>query len=165
MLNTTLSLLTTGLFIMPFWGNCQTVLNAGGQTAIVGAFTLTYSIGEPVTETESVDIYALTQGFLQPEMAGTIVGAFTAGAQALEVNIFPNPASNFVFLTTDVAIRQPVFIQWFAADGRRVMTDQMEPGDSQICMNTQDMSAGAYQLCLSSEDSNSVFCFSVLVQK
>lgn len=59
--------------------------------------SLTFAVGEVVSETFSTNNLYLTQGFLQSYTAPTAVRN-EAITNAFDINLYPNPASQFIYL-------------------------------------------------------------------
>jgi hypothetical protein len=76
----------------------------GGSGQTTTGFTISYSVGEPITTTLSTATTKLTQGFLQPETR-IRTGIFIQNTpNECAFSIFPNPAIERVF-TDDLANR------------------------------------------------------------
>lgn len=73
----------------------QEVVASGGGTATGENVSISYTIGETVTETFSNDDYILTQGFQQ---AIEVKSVGIVNTPSIEVNVFPNPAASEVFI-------------------------------------------------------------------
>jgi len=73
-----------------------TVICSAGETFTNGAITLTFSIGEPATETLSEGNITLTQGFLQG-LSGKI-GIKENASKEQQFTLYPNPVSEILYL-------------------------------------------------------------------
>lgn len=72
----------------------QEVISSGGETQTAAGTEVSWTIGEPVTETVSAATIVLTQGFQQ---SGLVVTAVSDPVSAeFDVQVFPNPTSEFV---------------------------------------------------------------------
>jgi len=93
-----LSFTTIAIFLFTLLSNAQTAELSLISTA-GGVFTsknesLTFTVGEIVTETFSSNDLIITQGFLQP-YSKPGVGLPQETESQFSINIYPNPASNF----------------------------------------------------------------------
>jgi hypothetical protein len=82
----------------------QVVNSTGGSGQTNGGFSISYSVGEPITTTLSTATTKLTQGFLQPETRIRTGILFQNSADKCAFSIFPNPTVERVF-TDDLANR------------------------------------------------------------
>lgn len=74
-----------------------------------------------------------------------------------EINLFPNPASNFTNLTFEIKQKTPVTIEVFSLTGQKMFEIQQgkvfEPSLQQIELNITDLASGIYFVSLSTKDS------------
>ena len=76
------------------------VIASGGDFFVSPAGSLSWTLGEPVVETisNSAIQLILTQGFQQPVEIDTTVGIGDIGLSNVFVNLYPNPASDYIYL-------------------------------------------------------------------
>ena len=74
----------------------QTVIGSGGSDNS----QLSWTIGEPVASTISDGNVTLTQGFQQPTFVITNVS--TVPVYGVEVSLYPNPATNYVVIKSNI---------------------------------------------------------------
>ena len=106
-----------------FFGHAgaQILIGSGGDAYTTTTNHVVLSIGETFIPTETASSNVLTYGFNQP-IPGTI-GILESGA--IEVEVYPNPTSNFVRITTvfDESIRATLW----SMDGRLIQELTIDP--------------------------------------
>ena len=93
------SLFLLSFSLISFYGAAQslqpTVIASDGGYSVVTGGSLSWTIGEPISETYSVVGNFLTQGFQQPSVL--LVGT-TDPTEIPNLFVFPNPAYNQLFI-------------------------------------------------------------------
>ena len=79
-----------------FTANGQSIINdvigsAGMHSMNAGGIQLSWTIGEPITETTSNPTWILTQGFHQSWQSQGTIGQSPYESSQLTVNVYPNP--------------------------------------------------------------------------
>lgn len=120
------------------------VAGSGGYFSNSSA-SLSWTLGEVVTETVTDGQNILTQGFQQPEILITQVGA-NDSANALSV--YPNPSSDFINITFQQPVQGAVLIELFSMDGQLVYSsEEFSAGAGGIfTVNMRDFASGIYML-------------------
>jgi hypothetical protein len=133
------------------------VATTGGFDSNVSG-TLSWTLGEPVTETVADGQSILTQGFQQPELQITAV---TAVESDVTLNVFPNPASEMIHLSFSNQGQSHAFVELFTTEGRLVYSELavLNGGDTQLSIDVQHLAAGMYMLkiTLSGETAPRIF--------
>ena len=75
------------------------IISAGGHFGNNAGGTLSATLGESFTNTLTSQNLMLTQGFQQPMFV--ITGITTVGDQKLKVRVYPNPTSDYLYITSD----------------------------------------------------------------
>jgi hypothetical protein len=143
--------------------NAQTIKLTPQVIASQGAnfknndFEISYTIGELAavsTISNTQANFTLTQGFHQPDKFSVVIGiSEPEGLKA--VSLFPNPASDQVFLAIEAVSASTLLADLFDATGRKVIpTRQLIqiPGSQQFEFSVDGLAAGTYLLMLSSEN-------------
>ena len=93
-------LIVVSPFILKSQSISRSVIAAQGDFSFNSTGSLSWTIGEVITETESNFPHIITQGFQQPDsmMYTSIVELF----DDLEVTIFPNPTGDFLNIRTNL---------------------------------------------------------------
>lgn len=100
-----MKLLFSILVLMCIWNysaQAQTSVNAGGINAGGPGGSVAASVGQIVFQTESSPSYYLIQGVQQPYEVSVITSYGKYGGH-VTLNIFPNPTTRGVTLSTDIA--------------------------------------------------------------
>jgi len=134
-----------------------------------GNYALTYTIGASMT---GVNISNTGYSFVSGDMAAAVYsGRITVGIISLtdtkiKVNIFPNPASEFVNIQISDCTPNEFIIQLFDVQGRTVrLPYTSNPSDTgvDIQMNVQSLNYGVYNIRLIAKDnSNRVADFKIV---
>lgn len=104
---------------------------------------LSWTIGEPVTETATAGGNTLTQGFQQPELE--ISTALPESDPAWSAVVYPNPASALVRIDLSEAPQDATIIV-FSTNGAQVMSERMR--DKSQVLDVSRLAAGNYILDL-----------------
>jgi hypothetical protein len=72
----------------------QEVITSAGDFHSAGGYSVSWTIGEPVIETFTSGSTVLTQGFQQPILIS--VSIYENPELNFEINVFPNPTSDFL---------------------------------------------------------------------
>ncbi|MBC7864735.1 MAG: T9SS type A sorting domain-containing protein [Bacteroidia bacterium] len=117
--------------------------------------SLSWTLGEIVTETVGNGANTLTQGFQQPFLQNT-TGIINLSTQA--VSVFPNPVSDELFITLPKESEFSVFIIKDLS-GKEIHTEKIMPGFILQKVEMQNYTAGIYfiQILSSTGKSNSIF--------
>ncbi|SDL12258.1 Por secretion system C-terminal sorting domain-containing protein [Catalinimonas alkaloidigena] len=120
-----------------------TLLAPAGGVSTDGAFTLSWSVGEPVVETFSTPEITLTQGFHQ---ANLVISKVDRHPEAFQVQVFPNPTSDQVTLELAQKPGQYVVCKLLDVQGRTLLTERITQDQQQLDLRA--LSAGTYILML-----------------
>lgn len=141
------------LFLLAFFSlreiNAQslapTVIASDGGFAVVSSGTISWSLGETVTETFTSTNNFLTQGFQQPSGLN-LNGVGTASIPGL--NVYPNPATDVININLNAA--QGLYtIELFDLLGNKVSAiNVMNPGI--VSLPLSEFANGVYMLTVSS---------------
>ena len=120
--------------------NGQELLSCAGENGQNSSGSLTFAIGEIITETGSEGNQLLTQGYCQPppETANLSDLAFT------KLTISPNPFSNYVIVNGDLPV-QPIRFSLCSIDGQEVfISEELDALPCQLIF--PQLSEGSYLL-------------------
>ncbi|UPT67567.1 MAG: T9SS type A sorting domain-containing protein [Sphingobacteriales bacterium JAD_PAG50586_3] len=118
--------------------------------------------GEPVLETISGGNVLITQGFEQPEFK--TVGIISLPANAPQINLFPNPATNKVNIAFDLTNAGKLSFRMFDMAGRELagFTKGSQLGQQTETINLDGISQGLYMLNIVFEAADPTKSFSVV---
>jgi len=119
----------------------EVVATAGGSGATT-AVTVTWTIGETITESIVGSNVTLTQGFNQGDIIITAVR--DAEVNGLVLKLFPNPASDIVNITAETEGTDNLKFALFDIFGRKIREDKLVLPESQIPVS--DIKPGIYFL-------------------
>lgn len=130
------------LLISPSGLVAQEVIATDGDHFSNSGGSISYTIGEPVTETYTGTSTILTQGFQQSTLVVTAI--FEPGGINCEITAYPNPVSDFV--TVNVSDIETPGMQYLLYDlnGKLLMKEPVR--DSETFIPFDNVSAGEYIL-------------------
>ena len=110
-----------------------------------GGVTLSWTLGETVTETYSNPSNVITQGFQQPDVTVTKIEEANAG---INVVVFPNPSAGQLNVELTSVASRKMQLELVDINGRLVHTQEAEvpAGVQTLTMNIASITAGHYVL-------------------
>jgi hypothetical protein len=111
----------------------QEVISAAGDNSIVGDKQISWTIGEPVVETEMNGLYILTQGLHQGNLVVTVAREI-AGLD-FQVTAYPNPVSKYLKLDIDAPQLANFSYALFNAEGQLLQQAEVTQKVSTILMD------------------------------
>ena len=136
------------LFSLLLVNSCfaQELISTAGDFNQSTNYLVSWSIGEPVTETFHDNDYLLTQGFHQTKL--TITSVVENGISNVDFEVFPNPTSEIVKIKTE---KNEEEFEWIILDNKGVLIDKGTiKKETQISVNTYKQ--GIYFLNLQNEN-------------
>jgi len=123
-------------------------------------FSISWTLGETVTETIGTDDVILTQGFQQPSYEiGSAVPQYNDNR--FSIKAFPNPARNYLKIQVKGNENTDLNIEFFDAIGRKLINARMESGTAEMELNLTPYHPGMYFLKVSSPDGNPVRTYQI----
>lgn len=120
--------------------NAQEVISTGGDYFDNGTISLSWTIGEPVTETISNGSNILTQGFHQTKLS--VIGIYDISSDDISISVFPNPTQDYINLK--VGNNKDLSFQLFSFNGKLIQANKIFSKNTEIQMN--NLSASTYFL-------------------
>ena len=118
----------------------RAVMASGGDQTTSGLLGLSWTLGEPMTETYTASGLIVSQGFQQ----GGFVTAVHETKLPFEVEVFPNPTANAVYLTAPTT--QQLWAELADVDGRVILRQRLEPPVAQTPLSMAQLPSGTYFL-------------------
>jgi hypothetical protein len=142
--------LLTILFMLPvFLAGAQqiteSVISSGGESYSAQDYNLSWTVGETVIETFYADGLTLTQGFHQGSYTLTRIDENNNGK--FEVNVFPNPAVNYVNIETFGEPKE-MFASLYDMNGKVVRHQAFTT--NALSLNISDLKEATYLLVITS---------------
>ena len=147
-------ILVIGCCIISYIGFSQEVtpevMSSGGGYFEQANGSVSFTIGEIMTETFEQTSATITQGFQQSDLLSTEIEEDLY--VEFDVNVFPNPAGNL--LTIDFAENLEEDISYSLTDisGKTLQNGSIEKGSQNTQLNVQPLAAGVYFLKLSNAE-------------
>jgi len=137
-------LIIINTLVLGFYANAQEVVASGGGTAVGEDVTISYTIGETVTETFTNDDYILSQGFQQ----GIVINKVEiVNVPSIEVNVFPNPTANEVFIESSEYKNNP--FKLVSINGSIINSGTL---NEKTALDLSNIAKGSYILTVEDED-------------
>ena len=121
----------------------QEAVTAAGGSAKSGNLTVSWSIGEVMTETFVTPTFTLTQGVQQPQVKVEQVTS-SPELSVYKITAYPNPASDAVIVSVAEVAEHPLTLRVFDANGKLLQVKQIT--DSETRISIADFAAGMYML-------------------
>jgi len=113
--------------------DAQEVITSAGAYSSTGSGSLSWTIGEGVTETFSNSNYTLTQGFQQSRLTVTAIDEIAN--LSFVITAFPNPATDYIQLKVGTKDFQSMDYQLFDTSGKMIARKQLEECETEISLN------------------------------
>lgn len=129
--------------------NGQQVITSTGGTTQNGNGTLSYSLGELVTETHVTGKIAVTQGFHQTEI--TVIPVNEIPELEYSMVVFPNPAHDYVVVKIENGDPQNISYFIYAMNGTTIQNGSITGSHTEL--NFSSFAEGTYllELCQDGE--------------
>ncbi|PLX10156.1 MAG: hypothetical protein C0597_17260 [Marinilabiliales bacterium] len=120
------------------------VIASAGESNEAGGINISWTLGEIAIETleDNANTLVLTQGFQQGYFEITSVGEPLSNNFSL--NIYPNPASDFVWVDLDSKEIVNAVIELYDLEGRLLYNDQFNVLEGPNKVSLQDLNASQY---------------------
>lgn len=126
------------------------VLGTAGEQSQAGTTTVTWTMGEPLTETISGSGNTITQGFHQPRY--TLVALDSPLLEGLGIEVYPNPTNGEVFMSIDREENSRLDVQLVDMTGRILGTRSTWLQQEKISFDLSQVATGYYFLRVIQED-------------
>ncbi len=127
----------------------QIIASSGGSYETNGII-LSWTLGEPVTETFSSGDITLTQGFHQGDI--TVTSTNTEEFTDMKVNVYPNPAGEFVNIDIEGKGSEILTVELFTLSGEKVLIKKDFITEKYQQLQLKDLPAGTYILKIMNND-------------
>ena len=153
------SLILFSVFLLFIAGSttAQKVVAANGGTATVNGYEISWTVGEPITETVTDGTSILTQGFQQSKLTVTAIDELRE--TDVEIKVYPNPTQDFVTIHFSKIMEKPGCLL-FDLSGKLLIQKNIESTDAKIDMTR--FAEGAYILKLNYRGSQPLQTFKIV---
>jgi len=110
----------------------QNVIASAGDFNTTTTGSLSWTIGEVITETFSTGLNSLTQGFNQSQLSAT--ATFELPGLNFNLNAFPNPTSDFLIIETDRVEKMEYLV--FNQQGKLILQSELSGFQTKIDFKT-----------------------------
>lgn len=133
------------------------VVSSGGSFFEGANSSLSWTLGETITETSEIPNVHLTQGFQQSSY--TIVNVYEKPESEIKVSIFPNPAVNYI--NVNISYSNETFEVWLIdMNGNIVFNETSVQKSTKI--DLKGFSASNYLLKIKSSDGNVIKSYKII---
>jgi len=140
----------------------EVVATAGDLNESRG-YSLSWTIGESVTETFQNDNYLITQGFQQSYFYQITEVADSEIVKGYNISIFPNPATEFFYIKFNNAEeRPPLKLIMFNTAGSKVKESVIDPDIQQYRVNIHQFTTEIIHMTLMDDASGFVKRFKIV---
>lgn len=153
----------------------RSVIGSAGNTTTTGTIVLSSTVGETFTSKLTSANGSIKQGFQQgnisiarianTELPATILESKTLATEKMEteltLNIFPNPTTDFVNITTETDEQ----INLTVIDAQGKIIKQLQHSSNQTQIDFTNFNAGTYFIVALSENGNSRNTYKVIKQQ
>ncbi|MEG1762216.1 MAG: T9SS type A sorting domain-containing protein [Bacteroidales bacterium] len=115
------------------------------------SYLMSWSIGEPITETFAASKKQLTQGFLQaqpipksPTALDTLLSQGSTGEFAYKVKLYPNPCTSIAYLSIAQAQNEYFTLEISDIQGHLLQKINTKTGSTIVNLDLSDYRAGMY---------------------
>ncbi|MCO6489273.1 MAG: T9SS type A sorting domain-containing protein [Phaeodactylibacter sp.] len=124
----------------------QVIATAGGYAVDTDSgLSLSWTIGEPITETVYGNTLILTQGFQQPDSLNTVgTNVKEVPLEELGLKVFPNPAAFEINIQIAKPEMMPLWLRVFDSNGRMTFTRLITQETSTL--DVSSLASGSYYL-------------------
>jgi hypothetical protein len=120
------------------------VIASSGDSYEANGIILSWTLGEPVTETFSAGNVTLTQGFHQGDI--TVTSTRTDEFTEMNINVYPNPAGEFVNIDVEGKPNEILTVELFSLSGEKVLIRKDFRTEKYQQLQLKDLPAGTYIL-------------------
>jgi hypothetical protein len=121
------------------------VVASAGDYFVTPNLSLSWTLGEAVTETVSNEFMMLSQGFQQGEKI-TFTTIKDPLARLFDIKVFPNPTSDVVNISINSEMNDILTVQIYSMAGEKVLTEKTS--DKNIQLSLADLAPANYLLSL-----------------
>ncbi len=125
-----------------------TVIASDGEYYTSSSGSVSWTLGEVITETYSAGNNILTQGFQQPKSG--LVGVWNIKHTESSVFIYPNPTRGNVFIDMSKLPADEYTIELFDGIGKKIFSGVANAGGTAYPLWVGDQATGIYLLSISS---------------
>ena len=112
---------------------------------------LSWTIGEPITETVSNNAWIITQGFHQSWQYQGPIGQQPYDHPSFTINVYPNPVRELLSVSLENNDRS-LFLDLYDISGRLIRHQESAAYQSVVTFPIRWLSAGSYLLRITTED-------------
>jgi hypothetical protein len=132
-----------------------TVIASDGGSAVVPSGSISWTLGETVTETFSSPGNYLTQGFHQPAILLVSVSGASLNSGA---GVYPNPTTDLLYINLNYLAGGNYTIIFYDVVGNKVKTlSAPGGGNATVQVKLADLANGVYMLSISGTDFSQSF--------
>lgn len=144
-----------------FQGKAQelqpSLLSTSGDFFSNESYSISWSLGEIAIETFTQTNNILTQGFQQSRL--TTTGIQENPLQENQIQLYPNPAPDKLFLSFNSYVVQTYQLEIFDLIGSKKISEKVETNSRIAEIDINDLEPGTYMLVLKSNEKNSTNTF------
>ena len=125
--------------------------SAGMHSVSTTGTMLSWTIGEPIVETQGGATYILTQGFHQPWTASSSTSLPAPKSPFIEINVYPNPVRDILSVSLSNN-QERLYFDLYDISGRLIGHEESSPEQDLVLFSIRWLSAGSYLLNVKTKD-------------
>lgn len=141
------------LLLIPLLNYSQEVISSGGDQFNNSEGSLTFTIGEPVTESFFQTDQILTQGFQQNYEAILTVESIP---RLNNISVYPNPFNDFITVSFAESISDEISIILMEINGKVILKKNVSDKHNIIDLEITDLPNGMYLISIQGQAENSI---------
>ena len=150
-------LISFGLLLFSTVLSAQEVISSSGATQSVLGYEVSWTIGEPITETVTNGTTILTQGFQQSKLTVTAVSELLNSE--IKLKVFPNPTNDFVLIQFNKTIENSDYTL-FNLTGKILKSKQINSTETRLDLS--NYASGQYILKLTKNSTQPLQTFKII---
>ena len=144
------------LLLFSFPANSQSIINdviasSGMHGMSANGIQLSWTIGEPITETVSNNAWIITQGFHQSWQYQGPIGQPPYDHPSFTINVYPNPVRELLSVSLENNDRS-LFLDLYDISGRLIRHQESAPNQTLVTFPIKWLSAGSYLLKITTKN-------------
>lgn len=139
------------------------VISSAGNFYKPNDISLSFTIGEIAVETFSSSSNILTQGFQQGSWTINAIGSNPN--QTIQVNIYPNPANEFVMIEWKEENNTEFHIELYDLTGKKIIHKTSDPNENTFELGLDNLTQSVYILRIWSAGTNASKSFRIIKSK
>jgi hypothetical protein len=133
------------------------VVSTSGGYANNSDLSVSWTIGEPVTETFASNNFVLYQGFQQGEYIVEVPESNENGINDIYIDVYPNPAGDFLVVDFKDPDKSNFTLNLYSLNGKKIFSKKADPFSKNKYINLSEYQSGTYILKVINKQGSKTF--------